>query len=117
MRLNEVQYDNSRPVDGYGPGFFRVGGQVFEGPTCVFPTGVTSWGGYGDTQTVLAQKDNVDVVFVGTGADIAHIPTDFRATLEEAGMGVEAMASPAACRTYNVLLSEGRRVALALIPV
>nr|MCU0854979.1 Mth938-like domain-containing protein [Paracoccaceae bacterium] len=33
------------------------------------------------------------------------------------GMGVEAMASPAACRTYNVLLSEGRRVALALLPV
>jgi uncharacterized protein len=37
--------------------------------------------------------------------------------LEEAGMGVEAMASPAACRTYNVLLAEGRRVALALLPV
>jgi len=37
--------------------------------------------------------------------------------LEQAGIGVESMASPAACRTYNVLLSEGRRVAVALIPV
>lgn len=117
MRLNEVQYDDSQPVDGYGPGFFRVGGEVFEGPTCVFPTGVVGWGGYDDTETVLAQKDNIDVVFVGTGKDIAHLPADFRATLEDVGMGVEAMASPAACRTYNVLLSEGRRVALALIPV
>jgi uncharacterized protein len=33
------------------------------------------------------------------------------------GLGVEVMSSPAACRTYNVLLSEGRRVALALLPV
>jgi uncharacterized protein len=45
------------------------------------------------------------------------VPGGFRAALEGAGMGVEAMASPAACRTYNVLLSEGRRVALALLPV
>jgi len=37
--------------------------------------------------------------------------------LEAAGLGVETMASPAACRTYNVLLSEGRRIALALLPV
>jgi uncharacterized protein len=59
----------------------------------------------------------VDVVFVGTGAQIAHLPQDFRKSLDDAGIGVESMASPAACRTYNVLLSEGRRVAVALIPV
>jgi uncharacterized protein len=57
------------------------------------------------------------VLFVGTGAEIAHVPPAFRAALEAAGPGVEAMASPAACRTYNVLLSEGRRVGLALLPV
>jgi len=117
MRLNEVQYDDSKPVDGYGPGFFRIGGQVFEGAICAFPSGVQTWGGYDDVDTVLAQRDNIDVVFVGTGADVAHIPDAFRDPLEEAGIGVEVMASPAACRTYNVLLSEGRRVALALIPV
>lgn len=117
MRLNEVQYDDSQPVDGYGPGFFRVGGKRHDGALCVFPTGVTSWGGYEDAATILDQKDSIDVVFVGTGAEISHIPQVFRSKLEEAGLGVEAMASPAACRTYNVLLSEGRRVALALIPV
>jgi uncharacterized protein len=37
--------------------------------------------------------------------------------MEEAGMGVEVMNSPAACRTYNVILGEGRRIAVALIPV
>jgi uncharacterized protein len=54
---------------------------------------------------------------VGTGEDVAHIPSELRNVLEEAGLGVEAMSSPAAARTYNVLLSEGRRIALAMIPV
>ncbi|MFT5743758.1 MAG: hypothetical protein ACI86S_001832 [Paracoccaceae bacterium] len=117
MRLNEIKYDNARPVEGYGPGFFRIGGQVLNGPVIIDAKGVTAWGGYDDQAILLALADTVDVLFVGTGADTAHIPADLRVTLEDAGIGVEAMATPAACRTYNVLLSEGRRVALAVIPV
>lgn len=117
MRLTEITYDNARPVDGYGPGFFRIGGQVIDGPVTVMPSGIAAWGGYDDTAALVAAAAKVDVVFVGTGAEIAHVPPAFRQVLEEAGMGVETMSSPAACRTYNVLLSEGRRVALALIPV
>lgn len=117
MRLNEIDYNDAMPIDAYGPGFFRVGGKRFEGAVLVSPTGVVAWGGYGDTDNVLALSDQIDVLFVGTGAEIAHPDKAFRTTLEEAGIGVEAMASPAACRTYNVLLSEGRRVAVALLPV
>jgi uncharacterized protein len=51
------------------------------------------------------------------GTEIAHPPTAFRKAVEAAGVGVEPMASPQACRTYNVLLSEGRRVGAALLPV
>jgi uncharacterized protein len=117
MRLHEIQYDDSKPVDSYGPGFFRIGGQVFEGAICAFSSGVMSWGGFADFDTILAKKDDIDVLFVGTGAEVAHLPAEFRDALEAVGMGVEAMASPAACRTYNVLLSEGRRIAVALLPV
>ncbi len=117
MRLNEIDYDDSVPIDGYGPGFFRVGGTRIDGPIAVFPTGVKTWGGFADTETILAQADKIDVVFIGTGAEIAHLPAAFRDVFDNAGVGVEPMASPAACRTYNVLLSEGRRVAVALIPV
>ena len=117
MRLNEIQYNDAVPIDGYGPGFFRIGTKRFDGAVLVMPSGVVSWGGYEDTQTLLAQAAQIDVVFVGTGAEIAHLPAAFRTTLEDAGLGVETMASPAACRTYNVLLSEGRRVAVALLPV
>jgi len=115
MRLTEIAYDNSKPIDGYGPGFFRIGGDVYDGPVLVLPEGIKPWGGY-DDKCALTKAD-VDVIFVGTGAEIAHVPAVFRAELEEAGLGVESMATPAACRTYNVLLSEGRRVALALLPV
>jgi len=115
MRLTEISYDHSKPIDGYGPGFFRIGGEVFEGPVLILPEGIQSWAGYDDKGAL--KRADVDVVFVGTGAEIAHVPAGFRTELEEAGLGVESMASPAACRTYNVLLSEGRRVALALMPV
>lgn len=117
MRLNEVNYDNSKPVDGYGPGFFRIGGQVYEGGVLVTHSGVAPWGGYADADALLPLKDAVDVIFIGTGAEIAHLPADFRTLFDQAGIGVEPMASPAACRTYNVLLSEGRRIAAALLPV
>ena len=117
MRLNEITYSEAQPVEGYGPGFFRIGDKVHQGPIAVLPTGIAAWDGYGDTKTLLAAADALDVLFIGTGAQIAHIPAALRETLEEGGLGVEVMASPAACRTYNVLLSEGRRVGLALIPV
>lgn len=117
MRMNEVTYTDAVPVEGYGPGFFRVGGKVHEGAIAILPSGVTRWGGFEDAATLTAVAADIDVMFVGTGAEIGHIPAAFRTALEEAGLGVESMGTPAACRTYNVLLSEGRRVALALIPV
>ncbi|UWR01559.1 Mth938-like domain-containing protein [Ruegeria conchae] len=117
MRLNEITYTNAQPVDGYGPGFFRIGGQVHKGAVLTGPTGTSIWAGFSEADPLLALSEHVDVLFIGTGKDLTHIPTDLRARLEEVGLGVEIMNSPAACRTYNVLLSEGRRVALALIPV
>lgn len=117
MRLNEITYTDAVPVDGYGPGFFRIGGEVFEGAVLVLPNGVTSWAGLEAREPLIAVAEALDVLFVGTGAEVAHLPPDFVSELEEAGIGVEAMASPTACRTYNVLLSEGRRVGLALLPV
>ncbi|MCE0504548.1 MULTISPECIES: Mth938-like domain-containing protein [unclassified Roseivivax] len=116
MRLNEVTYTDALPVDGYGPGFFRVDGEIREGALCLGPQGVSAWGGFEDAETLLALAEEVDVLFVGTGPEIAFLPKPLRLRLEEAGLGVEVMASPSACRTYNVLLSEGRRVALAVLP-
>lgn len=117
MRLTEITYDRAVPVEGYGPGFFRIGGRVIDGGMIATASGARSWGGYDDTAPLLALAGSVDVLFVGTGAEIAHLPADLRAALEDGGLGVEVMASPAACRTYNVLLAEDRRIALAAVPV
>lgn len=117
MRLSEIDFGTANPIEGYGPDFFRLGGVAHPAPVLFWPGGMQPWGGYADTDTLLALAGEVDVLFIGTGGTIAHLPQDFRATLETAGLGLEGMDSPAACRTYNVLLSEQRRVAVALLPV
>ena len=116
MRLNEVTYTDAAPVDGYGPGFFRVAGEIRNGGMAILPSGVTGWDGFEDSAALVGAQ-NIDVLLIGTGAEIAHIPASLRDALEGVGIGVEVMASPQACRTYNVLLGEGRRVALAVLPV
>lgn len=117
MRLNEIVYSDARPVTGYGPGFFRVGQVLHRGALLILPAGPAPWGGFGDMAALLAAAEAIDVLFVGTGKEIASIPAGFRDALEGAGIGVEIMASPAACRSYNVLLAEGRRIGAALLPV
>jgi uncharacterized protein len=116
MQLNEIEYANARPIDGYGPGFFRINGQACPAPLLVTADQVLEWAGLDDHAALTALAGQVDVLFLGMGADIAPIPADLRATLDDLGIGVEPMASAAACRTFNVLLSEGRRVAAALLP-
>ncbi|MDV4145534.1 MULTISPECIES: Mth938-like domain-containing protein [Shimia] len=117
MKMSEVQYDEAVPIEGYGPGFFRVGGEIIEGGAIIHATGARSWQGYDDLDSVLALGGKVDVILMGTGETMAPIPATFKEPLEAAGIGVEPMASASACRTYNVLVSEGRRVAAVVLPV
>ena len=117
MRLTELEFDDAKPVEGYGPGFFRIAGEALTAPLIVTATGARPWGGYEDIDALLAMAGEIDVIFIGTGDEIGHLPADLRSKLDDAGIGAEAMNSPAACRTYNVLVSEGRRVAAALLSV
>jgi uncharacterized protein len=117
MELNEIRYTGQPPVDAYGPGFFRVREVVQDGPLAILPSGVATWGGLNDWTSVIAARSEYDVVFVGMGADIAPLPAKAKAKLEKADVPYDVMSTPAACRTYNVLLSEGRRVAIVALPV
>jgi uncharacterized protein len=56
-----------------------------------------------------------DVVILGTGARQHFVHPRLTAALTARRIGVECMDNPAACRTYNILMAEGRKVALALI--
>jgi len=117
MRMNEIDFDGMPPIDGYGPGFFRVAGEAIQGNILMMPSGPKDWGGFDDLTTILAEKEGMDVLFLGMGADIGHPPAAFKEALSSQGIAFEAMGTPSACRTYNVLLSEGRRVAAALLAV
>ncbi|MEM1273454.1 MAG: Mth938-like domain-containing protein [Pseudomonadota bacterium] len=117
MRLNDVSYGDGTPIDGYGPLGFRIAGTLHPGAVFVRPGGVVAWGGYDDAATLLAAADDIDVLLLGTGAEIAAIPDTLRRRLEDAGIGVEIMGTGPACRTYNVLLGEGRRIGAALLTV
>lgn len=116
MQVNEVDFGAAKPIEGYGADFYRLGGEIHPAPVLFAPGFTLAWGGYEDAQTLLGLAGTIDVLLVGTGPQIAHIPAPLRRVLENAGLGVEMMDSPAACRTYNVLLSEGRRIAVALLP-
>ncbi len=115
--MAEIAFDGAVPVDGYGPGFFRLDGKKYSGAMMLTLTGVAPWAGYDDIGPLLARRDEFDIVLVGTGDALAYPPREFRQRLEAAGLGVEFMQTSAACRTYNLLLAEGRRVAALMFPV
>jgi uncharacterized protein len=117
MRINEVDFTNARPFDSYGDGGFRLDDTRYDGNLIVSDGGIVPWAGYEDLAPLLALKEQVDVILVGTGAEMGFVPTEMRVALESAGMGVEPMATSSACRTYNVLLAEGRRVAAAVLAI
>ncbi len=118
MRMNEIALAGRRPVDGYGPGGFRIDGAWHAGSLVLGPDGAQGFEGplgLDVFEGLLARSAEIDVVLVGQGAEIAPLDRTVRAALEGAGIGVEIMSTASACRTYNVLLAEDRRVAAVLI--
>lgn len=112
-------------IQGYGPKGFKVSGVSFDGAIIVSPTQTQNWNApesfsdlkESDFSQMESDAANIDVVLLGSGARGEFFPPQLRAALREKGLVVETMDTGAACRTYNVLMAEGRRVAAALMPV
>lgn len=122
MRISELSWEGPPPIDSYGGGGFRVADAFHAGSLLILPGGLVPWGVAArpeadDFAPAIAAAAAIDVLLIGMGPDIAPLAAGARAALEEAGIGFELMSTGSACRTYNVLLSEGRRVAAALIAV
>jgi uncharacterized protein len=109
-------FEKALGIDGVGPEFLRLGNHVLTGAVMISPWGAQSWGGLADTATPLSLAGQIDVLILGGGKDIQPVPPAFRKAMEEAGIGVEPMSTPIAARTYNLLMNEGRRVALVALP-
>jgi len=113
-------------IESYGEGRFRVAGQLHSGAVLVFPDRTLAWhvaaaseASLDNLAPVLAagRAGAVDLLLLGQGSRMLLVPQHLRLGLREAGVVLEPMDTGAACRTYNVLMAEGRRVATALIPV
>ncbi len=116
MRLTEVSYGSARAIEGYGPGFFRVSGHVLRGACLITPWDAGPGAGCPTPQCRCRWREDRRVARGHGGRDRAPARSVPPGTGGR-GIGVEVMNSPAACRTYNVLLGEGRRIAVALLPV
>ena len=112
------------PISGYGKGLFRTGGVQHRGSLLILPDGTWAWEAVSaeglkpeDFAPVLAQGAALGFLLLGTGARQVFPDPALRAAFADAGLGLEAMDTGAACRTYNVLLAEERVFATALIAI
>ena len=111
-------------VEAYGDGGFRIGGVAHQGSVLVMPERTLAWPvqrleevSFASFAPLLPHAGDIQVLLLGCGRRINLVPAALRTALREAGMVLEPMDTGAACRTYNVLAAEDRRVAAALIAV
>jgi uncharacterized protein len=109
-------------IEAYGGGGFVVAGTRHAGSILVWPERTVAWAVAtpdGITETALQAlfAPAPEILVVGCGARFAAAPAALRAALKMRGLALEWMTTGAACRTFNVLLAEGRACAAALIAV
>jgi len=112
-------------IDAFGGGGFRLSGAWHPGSVLILADEARPWPVAALAELTLeslepvfaAGRAEVEFLLLGVGARNAQPPRAIREALLTAGMGLEFMDTPSAARLYNVLTSEGRRLALALIAV
>lgn len=121
MKFHLQQTAGKNAFTGYGEGYVAVNGTRHQSSLVVGAERlVTDW----PARSVAAlSPDHLaalvemkpDIVLLGTGARLQFPEPALLAPLYRAGIGVEVMDTPAACRTYNILMGEGRNVVAAVI--
>lgn len=127
MDVTPLVKQGTQIIQSYANEGFRVNGQSYDGPICVCPAQTTLWAQadgktalelqLDDFQPLIDQSDEIDVVLFGSGAQIKFLSADLKRSLKETDLYIDCMDTGAACRTYNVLMAEGRRVFAVLLPV
>jgi uncharacterized protein len=110
-------------IERYGPGGFKIGGAVFTGAVIILPSRAEAWPVAALAEATpesfrpVAEHGAIEILLIGSGKRMERVSPALRQALREIGIVIDAMDTGAACRTYNVLASEGRRVAAALLPL
>ena len=111
------------PIQHYAEGQVTIGQKIYRGSLILMPDRVIpDWPP--DSVEELQTEDldlladlAPEILILGTGRQQRFLHPSLLQPLMQAHIGFEAMATPAACRTYNILMSEGRRVAAALFMI
>ena len=111
-------------IHGYGDGGFRVSGSRYSGSLFLLPRLSTAWTPPKDIDNLTADdllpflgEAAPPLLVLGAGAAPQHPFSDLGAVLRHHGIAFELLSTPAACRTWNVLMSEGRAAAAALVAI
>ncbi|MGB0128297.1 MAG: Mth938-like domain-containing protein [Rhodocyclaceae bacterium] len=121
MKFQLDSSEGRNAVTAYGEGFVEVSRKRYETSLVLLPDRiVTDWGEGGFDALTLADIERLrmfqpQVLLLGTGSRQRFPPPSLLRPLIEARIGYEIMTLPAACRTFNVLIAEGRHVLAALL--
>jgi uncharacterized protein len=121
--LHASQPQSLNTVTAYGPGYVEINAQRHAGAVLVQPESpVLPWPPTDFNALTAAHFEAIalcapDVVLLGTGATQRFVHPRLTAALAERRIGIESMDTRAACRTYNILMTEGRKVLAALLPL
>ena len=120
MKLHLASNDGLHLFTGYGAGYVAVNNVRHEKCVVVSPEAVTEWVVTGfealaGTDFGFIAELKPEIVILGTGATQRFPQPELARALAATGVGVEIMDSRAACRTYNILASEGRKVVAAIL--
>jgi uncharacterized protein len=121
MKLHQDQISGTNLITAHGPGFVTVNGQVKGQGLVVTPESlIEPWGELGfnaldEAAFATLAKIGAAITIIGTGKHQRFPPPALLRPLIESRRGFEIMDTAAACRTYNILVGEGRSVAAALI--
>jgi uncharacterized protein len=122
MDLTPLVPAGRQTIERYAPSGFRISGVVHHGPVLVFPDRTVPWAAASaamvswESVAPVLEHGGIQILLLGLGRSMSLLPAPLRAALRAAGIAAEPMDTGAACRTYNVLVAEGRQVAAALIP-
>ncbi|MBK1717968.1 Mth938-like domain-containing protein [Thiocystis violacea] len=123
MRFSEADNSGGHLIDGYGSEGLLIDGRRYRRGLILTPTRIIEdWGPTQAADLTAAHLEEVlalapQILVLGTGARQVFPDPALYARLMQARIGIEIMDTGAACRTYNILMSEGRRVAAGLMPL
>lgn len=124
MNMRVAHFPGRAPIDAYGHGGFRFAGMSHRGSILLLPSGIYAWNvadaadiRESTLKQLFSEEAAPELLLIGTGRKLVAPPTGLRLACAERGIGIDAMDTGAAVRTYNVLMAEGRSVAAALVAV